>query len=251
MVPILGADGDDFTINSYEFILRAKGGTVEWGEFTNLQPTMTVSFKERKNDTDYYNGYVGMEVLPPGKYKLGILKLAVRSGNPSIAFAARTPLYPAARTSFGSRIQGKDGDNTLKYTDDPSQLGTADADVPGDWCDARGLSVEAAIQQAGVEPVLRDQGEPQEFSVKILYGSVGLSGARIQVQTTRQGFLRIRMFDVSGRLISELMNSRNLAAGSYTVDTWSRAAWSLPSGVYFYSVESSEASDQGKLVLVR
>ncbi len=29
-----------FTINSYEFILRSVGGTVEWGTYTNLQPRM-------------------------------------------------------------------------------------------------------------------------------------------------------------------------------------------------------------------
>src|SRR5262245_45848577 len=41
-----GADAgpDIFTINSYEFILRASGGTVSWSGFVNQQPSMSTSF---------------------------------------------------------------------------------------------------------------------------------------------------------------------------------------------------------------
>jgi hypothetical protein len=52
------------SINSYEFILRASEGEIEWGAFVNYQATMTVSFGEVFNNTEYHNGQGGGLALP-------------------------------------------------------------------------------------------------------------------------------------------------------------------------------------------
>jgi hypothetical protein len=117
---------DSLTVNSYEFILEATDGTVEFTSYTNLRPTMNVSFGLASNATQFYVGFGGAAALPAGKYCLGSLTITGRSGHPSVGFAPYSSLGATFGTSFGSRCMGADGDNTLK-------LGT-------DWHDAGGLS---------------------------------------------------------------------------------------------------------------
>ena len=59
------------SIFSYEFILHATGGTIEWMKYTNLQPGMDFNAGERESDTDFYTGFEGGQPLAPGRHKLG------------------------------------------------------------------------------------------------------------------------------------------------------------------------------------
>lgn len=113
------------TINSYEFILHADGGTVAWSGFENFQPTMTLSFGPAMNSTDYYNGMGGGTPLEAGRFRLATLKVAITSGAPTIVIAAATPLAAVLQSAFGSQCPGQDLDNTLR-------LGS-------DWTDADGV----------------------------------------------------------------------------------------------------------------
>ena len=119
----ISADGD-LTINSYEFILRATGGTVSWSQFVNHQPDFTVSLGQAESATDYHNGLGGGAILPPGTYRLASLTVTVALGTPSIQLVSSTSLSGGYLTSFGSRCSGTDFDNTLK-------LGTDWFDVDG------------------------------------------------------------------------------------------------------------------------
>ena len=110
-------DGE-LTINSYEFILHADGGTVSWSGFTNHQPDFTVNLGFGENATDYHNGYGGGVISPPGTYRLASVTVTVTLGTPSIVLAASSPLSGVFLTSFGSRCSGNDFDNTLKLGSD-------------------------------------------------------------------------------------------------------------------------------------
>ena len=128
-------DGD-LTINSYEFILRATGGTVSWSGFTNHQPDFTVNLGHGESPTDYHNGQGGGAILPPGTYRLASVTMTVTLGTPSISIESSTPLSGVFLTSFGSRCSGNDFDNTMK-------LGL-------DWFDVDGAPYAGAQNQAPI-----------------------------------------------------------------------------------------------------
>jgi hypothetical protein len=209
---------------------------------------MYVRFGPRMNDTDYYDGFGGLEALPPGKYKLGTLNLKVKSGSPRLVFVSKSPVWNGAGTSFGSQREGKDGDNTLKFTEDASKLRSPSHDIPGDWIDADGL--EGAGSGTDIATSLQ-ASLPVSFSVSVTPNPANPK-TTIKVQTTRQGFLRVRLFNLSGRLVRTLWNEESASPGIHLVlassSTDSRA---LPSGVYLYRVESSEKSVSGKLVIMK
>lgn len=130
------APGTSLTINSYEFILKAAGGTVSWDSFDNLQADFTTDLGTASDPTEIHTGFGGGTLLPPGTYKLGTLTVTILSGSPSLQFATTSNLSGVFLTSFGSQCPGAEFDNTLR-------LGT-------DWFDADG----AAAPGVGSVPVL-------------------------------------------------------------------------------------------------
>ena len=64
---------------SYEFILRANGGTVAWSGFANRRPEFTSSLGEASSATDYRNGWSG-GTLSPGLYQLASITITPTSG---------------------------------------------------------------------------------------------------------------------------------------------------------------------------
>lgn len=117
--------GEPLTFGSYEVCLRAVGGTVTFSNATNLQLGMGVTFGNFGTDQEYYIGYGGSG-YPPGDYLLAQVGITVATGSPSIEIVSGVSINPPAFTSFGSRCEGNDYDNTIK-------LGT-------DWTDADGLA---------------------------------------------------------------------------------------------------------------
>ncbi len=117
------------TINSYEFILHADGGTVAWSGFVNRQPDMGLNFGQAMTATDYTNGQGGAVAFSPGLYRLATLTVTVLSGAPAIQIVSVNPWTFPYLTAFGSRCPGYDYENTLR-------LGT-------DWFDVDGLPVGA------------------------------------------------------------------------------------------------------------
>ncbi len=129
------SDGtSQMTINSYEFILRASGtGTVTYGAFTNLRSEMTVQVgpSGAGGTTDYWIGFGGATINPPGLYHLGTLAITV-TGSPELSIVGATSINPLANTSFGCQCPGNDFDNTLKL------VGTTNG--TGDWTDVCGTA---------------------------------------------------------------------------------------------------------------
>lgn len=137
--------GSNLAILSYEFILRASGAGIEWGQYQNSQSTMTVSFGAHSVGMDFYRGFGGSTSLSPGKYLLGLLTVDVFSPSVAIQVVPDSPLGGGLATSFGSNCPGQDGDNTLK-------LGT-------DWLDVDGLATSGFMAFGGASPVIAASGE--------------------------------------------------------------------------------------------
>lgn len=120
------------TINSYEFFLRADGGTVNYGPVQDVIGYYA-SFGEFKDMTDLYAGRAGA-IEPPGRYLLARVPIERLSGNPAIRFVEGSSINPPGFTSFGCNCPGLDQDNTMK-------LGQ-------DWHDADGLAAEGVSSYA-------------------------------------------------------------------------------------------------------
>ncbi|MGH7680381.1 MAG: PKD domain-containing protein, partial [Candidatus Eiseniibacteriota bacterium] len=77
--------------------------------------------------------------------------------------------------------------------------------------------------------------------------------ATFTVVTAQGGRLRADLFDARGRLVRHIMDVPNAAPGFYEVRVDGRAEGGglLASGVYFYRVESSEGTVEGRVVVVR
>lgn len=160
-VVCLEEPGAAFTVNSFEVILHAEGGSVYYGTFESLQPTMTANFGSGRDSTDLYAGFGGAISHPPGAYRLGRVTIDVVSGNPSVTIAPRTSFRDWYSTTFGSQCVGLDFDNTLK-------LGS-------DWFDTDGLrasgspagTVNGAPQFQAMDPVSIAEGEVAERAIII------------------------------------------------------------------------------------
>ncbi|HEX5030781.1 MAG TPA: FG-GAP-like repeat-containing protein [Candidatus Eisenbacteria bacterium] len=105
------------TIVSYEFILRANGGSVSWGAITDRM-AFSVNLGTTTLGSDAHVGFGGGTFLPPGTYRLATVALSRSSGSPALAIVSTTPISGAYGTNFGSSCSGNDFDNTLKLGSD-------------------------------------------------------------------------------------------------------------------------------------
>jgi hypothetical protein len=235
-------DGRKPSLTSYQFVLRAEGGTVKWGKFQNAISTMITPFETFQSETEFSAGYGGPTVLPPGRFRLGSLSFSVESGNPTIRIVPSSMTNARAMTAFGSMAAGRDGDYTLKFADE--SLPHPDR---GDWREAVGLSPAVAGKAATIsEPdrVLR-------FGSRVLRSIHG--ELQLAVTTTRQGSVRVLLFDVAGRLVRVIANERALEGGvhEYPVTGPSRSGQRIAAGIYYFRVEAPEGVRTGKVAIVR
>ena len=70
---------------------------------------------------------------------------------------------------------------------------------------------------------------------------------RINYTIAHEGPVNLTVFDVKGRVVKQLVNGKR-AVGEYSV-TWQ--ADGLPSGIYFYRLETPSFSETRKLVLLK
>ena len=69
----------------------------------------------------------------------------------------------------------------------------------------------------------------------------------IRYSLTAAGMVELSVFDVSGREVATLIRERQ-AAGSYSVEF---DATMIPSGIYFYRLQTTRFSAMRKMVLVK
>jgi hypothetical protein len=237
------------TIFSYEFVIRAEGGKVEWGEYTNHMSAMPVRFGPRSTQSEYYDGYAGTAGLPPGRYKLGRLMVRVLAGSPSLSFQPRYSAWPALLTSFGSDCPGKENDHTLKLGAVGGGSPSAGT-VEGDWSDAEGLAAGAT---GTIKLERGEQPLPVRFSIEApRTAPVSGRGVSFRVGLPSPGHLTLRVFDVQGRLVGTVMDAE-LPSG------WHDLSWgaessngnTVASGIYFARGQWSGKTASRKFTLAR
>lgn len=87
------------------------------------------------------------------------------------------------------------------------------------------------------------------FSVTLLQGRLN-DQPTIAVTTTKDGFLRAKIFDVQGRLVAEPANEPLVGRGPHAYSVGQRTG-RMASGLYFYLVETPEKIVRGRFVIVR
>lgn len=88
---------------------------------------------------------------------------------------------------------------------------------------------------------------PSEYKLYNNYPNPFNPQTRIKFQIPKDGVVRVRIYDVSGKEVGEVVNN-SLRAGVYEV-SWN--AGYLASGVYFYSLESNGFKDVKRAVLLK
>ena len=88
---------------------------------------------------------------------------------------------------------------------------------------------------------------PSGFSLEQNYPNPFNPVTNIKFSIPKSGVVTLKIFDVSGREVSQLINE-NLSAGSYNYDF---NASHLSSGVYFYRISSEGFTDVKKMILVK
>ncbi len=90
-------------------------------------------------------------------------------------------------------------------------------------------------------------GIPAQYSLSQNYPNPFNPSTKIDFQLPSDGNVSIKLYDISGKEVLQLMNEQR-AAGYYTVDLNSA---SLSSGIYFYTISSGNFVNTKKLMVVK
>ncbi len=127
------------------------------------------------------------------------------------------------------------------------------AGIPPGRC-AVGVTVEGALRSgrrfrgaASVEVFTR----PGQRDARVTPNPVR-AGAIVSFRTSVAGPVRLRVFDAQGRLVHTALDAPALSPGDHDVPLWAGTdAPSLPTGVYFYRLESREGETRGRFVILK
>ena len=97
----------------------------------------------------------------------------------------------------------------------------------------------------GIQPV--NNIVPDKFSLRQNYPNPFNPVTNIDFSIPQAGQVKMQVYDVTGKVVAELVNSR-LNAGTYKVDF---DASKLSSGVYFYKIEAEGFTAIKKMMLVK
>ncbi|MBS1513415.1 MAG: T9SS type A sorting domain-containing protein [Bacteroidetes bacterium] len=88
---------------------------------------------------------------------------------------------------------------------------------------------------------------PKSYSLKQNYPNPFNPSTRISFEIPRSEFVNITVYDLSGKIVQELVNSE-MKAGDYTFEF---NAANLSTGVYFYRIRAGDFSETKKMMLVK
>ena len=207
---------------SYLVNLKASGGTVSYSSYTNRVSGMSkFSSPPASDGTQFSTGPFAGPSLPPGRYLMGTLSITVTSGFPTVTIVPYLDSPFLDPTLFGSHCdENPDMSNSIV-------LGR-------DWSDVDGLA------------------RPGHRGASFAPNPINPTGD-LRFATEREGSARIRLFDLQGRMVRTLLDTPRLAAGPHAIrfDGRDLRGAQLPSGVYYYRVESTAGVFEGQIAILK
>jgi len=88
---------------------------------------------------------------------------------------------------------------------------------------------------------------PAKYSLSQNYPNPFNPATSIKFAITKAGFVSLKIYDLTGREISSLVNE-NLSAGTYN---YAYNAANLSSGIYFYTLKADGFSETKKMMLIK
>lgn len=88
---------------------------------------------------------------------------------------------------------------------------------------------------------------PDKFSLQQNYPNPFNPSTNIEFSVPENSFVNLKVFDITGKQIEELVND-SFIAGNYKYDF---NAKSLPSGTYFYKLETEKFTEIKKMILLK
>jgi len=119
------------------------------------------------------------------------------------------------------------------------------ADINKGWIVGTNGTIKHRSGTVGIQNI--SSSAPDKFSLSQNYPNPFNPSTKIKFGITKQDVVSLKVYDAAGRLVEELINN-NLSAGTYEYD-WNAAKQS--SGVYFYTIKTSEFSQTKKMLLVK
>jgi len=90
---------------------------------------------------------------------------------------------------------------------------------------------------------------PDKFSLSQNYPNPFNPSTRINYELKITNYVTLKVFDLQGKEVASLVNERQ-SAGSYAVD-FNTSDFSLPSGIYFYTLNAGEFTETRKMILIK
>ena len=90
---------------------------------------------------------------------------------------------------------------------------------------------------------------PEQYLLKQNYPNPFNPSTRINYELKITNYVTLKVFDLLGKEVAQLVNEKQ-NAGSYAVD-FNSSEFSLPSGIYFYTLNAGEYTETRKMILVK
>lgn len=96
--------------------------------------------------------------------------------------------------------------------------------------------------------VIKDADNPAAYKLLQNYPNPFNNATKIEFELDKPALVSIKVYNSLGQLVSTLMDLRQLSAGKYQT-SWEPV--NLPSGIYFYSLETETFKERRKMVLLK
>jgi hypothetical protein len=157
------------------------------------------------------------------------------------SFVGSTTPYNIGRIRFN--ITNPFYADTMKFRNSPTQFPTVVYDSTVQLVfNTTYQTINPTI--TGVEGVTT---VPTDFQLYQNYPNPFNPTTKIKYDVPKNSFVKIKVYDVTGKLVSELVN-REMEAGAYEVN-WNGSEYA--SGVYFYKIETKDFTKVMRMVMIK
>ena len=172
-----------------------------------------------------------------------LLKTLITTDVPQVGFNSNTNLTTASGS--GEYLTPANNEWASKIFSVP--LGTNKVKFTAYSCYGNNLFIDDIYIMGGDGTQTQLNFIPERYSLEQNYPNPFNPVTKINFSIPKQSFVTLKIYDMLGREVAELVN-KELIPNNYSIDF---NASNLPSGVYFYKLETSEFTDVKRMMLIK